>query len=136
MWPLLIPLLSNLLDKVLPDKGASDAAKLELVKLAQSGQLAEMDAQVRLITAQTDINKVEAASSSILVAGARPAIMWVCGAAMAFKFIGGPALFVLAQAVGHPITLPSLDFSEMNTVLMGMLGLGAMRTVEKIKGVS
>ena len=86
--------------------------------------------------AQLEINKVEAASRSVFVSGWRPFIGWSCGAAMALNFIVFPlASFVLAQT-GHLVELPTLDMSEMMPVLMGLLGLGGLRTVEKIKQVS
>lgn len=79
--------------------------------------------------------EVEAANQSLFVAGWRPAIGWVCGAAFAFKFILGPAAVVAMAMAGHPITLPAFDFTEMSTILLAMLGLGGLRTVEKVKGV-
>lgn len=132
----LVPLLGSLLDRIFPDPKTAADAKLEVMKLAQSGELARLNADVQLATGQADINKVEAANSSLFVSGWRPAIGWVCGAAFAFKFIGGPAAFVLSQWLGHPITLPQFDFTEMSTILLGMLGLSGMRTVEKIKGAA
>ncbi|MES2346300.1 MAG: hypothetical protein V4641_01895, partial [Pseudomonadota bacterium] len=59
-----------------------------------------------------------------------------CGAAFAYKFVLAPAGAFAMAAAGHPINLPVLDFTEMSTILLGMLGLGGMRTVEKIKGVA
>lgn len=135
MTPLLIPVLGNLLDRIFPDPKAAADAKLEVMRMAQTGELAQLDAEVKLITAQVEVNKVEAANQSLFVAGWRPAIGWVCGAAFAFKFILGPAAVVVMAMAGHPINLPEFDFTEMSTILMGMLGLGALRTVEKVKGV-
>jgi hypothetical protein len=135
MSPLLIPVLGNLLDRIFPDHKAAAEAKLEVMRMAQAGELAQLDAEVKLITGQIEVNKVEAANQSLFVAGWRPAIGWVCGAAFAFKFILGPAAVVAMAMAGHPITLPEFDFTEMSTILMGMLGLGALRTVEKVKGV-
>ena len=135
MSPLLIPVLGNLLDRIFPDQKAAAEAKLEVMRMAQAGELAQLDAEVKLITGQIEVNKVEAANQSLFVAGWRPAIGWVCGAAFAFKFILGPAAVVAMAMAGHPITLPEFDFTEMSTILMGMLGLGALRTVEKVKGV-
>lgn len=132
----LIPLLGSLMDRIFPDPKAAADAKLEVMKLAQSGELAQLNANVQLASGQIDVNKVEAANASLFVAGWRPFVGWTCGAAFAFKFIGGPAAFVLSQWFGHPITLPVFDFTEMSTILMGMLGLGAMRSVEKIKGAA
>lgn len=119
----------KLIDRIWPDPGQAAAAKLELVKMQQSGELAK-------ITGQLEINKVEAASASVFVAGWRPAIGWVCAAAFLFKFILGPLLAFTAAALGHPVTLPVLDFTEMSTILLGMLGLGGLYTTEKIRGVA
>ena len=132
----LIPLLGNLLDRIFPDPKIAGDAKLEVMKLAQSGELAQLNADVQLATGQTEVNKVEASNTSLFVSGWRPAIGWVCGAAFAFKFILGPSAVVLMAMLGHPITLPVFDFTEMSTILMGMLGLGALRTVEKVKGAA
>jgi hypothetical protein len=135
MWPTLIPVLGNLMDRLFPDPKAAADAKLEIMRMAQAGDLAQLNADLQLTTGQIDVNKVEAASSSLFVSGWRPAIGWVCGAAFAFKFIVGPSAVVLMAMAGHPITLPVFDFTEMSTILMGMLGLGALRTVEKVKGL-
>lgn len=132
----LIPVFSQLLDKILPDKGAADAAKLELLKMAQQGELAQINADVTIATAQADTNKVEAASTRLFVAGWRPFVGWICGLAVGFKFIGGPALFMIAQAFGHPVELPVIETSELWPLLLGMLGLGGLRTVEKVKGAA
>lgn len=135
IWTTLIPVLGTLFDKLIPDQNAAAAAKLEIMRLAQSGELAQLNADLQLATGQIEVNKVEAANTSLFVAGWRPAIGWICGAAFAFKFIGGPAAFVLSQWFGHPITLPTFDFTEMSTILLGMLGLSGMRTIEKVKNV-
>lgn len=132
----LIPVFSQLLDKILPDKGAADAAKLEMIKLAQQGELAQINADVSIATAQAETNKVEASSTRLFVAGWRPFVGWICGLAVGFKFIGGPALFMIAQALGHPVELPVIETSELWPLLLGMLGLGGLRTVEKVKGAA
>lgn len=130
----LIPIFSQLLDKILPDKGAADAAKLELVKLAQQGELAQINADVSIATAQAETNKVEAASASLWVSGWRPAVGWCCALAVGFKYIGGPLLFMVGQAVGHPVDLPRIDTEELWPLLLGMLGLGSLRTYERVRG--
>lgn len=119
----------KVIDRLWPDPSQAAAAKLELIKLQQSGELAQ-------ITGQLKINEVEAASASVFVAGWRPFIGWVCGAAFAYKFVLAPAVAFAMTAAGHPISLPVLDFTEMSTVLLGMLGIGGLRTLEKIKGVA
>lgn len=137
MWPTaLIQLLTGVADRLFPDPAAAADAKLKILQMAQTGELAQLDADLRMATGQMEINKVEAASASLFVSGWRPAVGWVCVAAFAFKFVLGPSAVVLAALAGHPITLPVFDFTEMSSILLGMLGLGALRTHEKIKGVA
>ncbi len=119
----------KLIDRLWPDPSIAASAKLELVKLQQSGELSQ-------IAGQLDINKVEAGSSSIFVSGWRPFIGWVCGAACAWNWIGLPMAKAALVFVGHPIAVSPADISEMMPVLLGMLGLGGLRTAEKINGVA
>jgi hypothetical protein len=120
----LLGLGGKLIDKLIPDPAARDAARLELLKLQQSGELAAM-------LAQTEINKVEAASASVFVAGWRPAIGWVCAMAMGYQYLLRP--FLVAY---HPaLAFPGLD-DNLWQLLAGMLGLGGLRTFEKVNGVA
>lgn len=132
----LIPVLGNMFDRIFPDPKAAAEAKVQVMEMAQRGELAQLDADLKMATGQMEVNKVEAGHQSLFVAGWRPAIGWVCGAAFAFKFVVGPLIVVLMSVLGHPIVLPEFDFSEMSTILLGMLGLGTLRTVEKVKGVT
>ena len=116
---------SKVLDRVLPDPAQQAAAKLELMKLQQNGELAQ-------ITGQMEINKVEAASSSIFVSGWRPSIGWVCGAGFAVQFVIGPLAEWGAALAGHPVKFPQMDTGTMMPLLLGMLGLGGLRTAEKL----
>lgn len=134
MAPALIPLLGTLFDRIFPDPKAAAEAKLEVMRMAQAGELAQLDAELKITTGQIEVNKVEAASDGPFTRNWRPFVGWTCGAALAFKFILGPAAVVLMAMLGHPITLPEFDFSEMSTILIGMLGLGGLRSLEKIKG--
>jgi hypothetical protein len=117
---------SKVLDRVLPDPAQQAAAKLELMKLQQNGELAQ-------ITGQMDINKVEAASSSLFVSGWRPSIGWVCGAGFAVQFVIGPLAEWGAALAGHPVKFPQMDTGTMMPLLLGMLGLGGLRTAEKLQ---
>jgi hypothetical protein len=116
---------SKVLDRVLPDPAQQAAAKLELLKLQQSGELTQ-------IAGQMDINKVEAASSSVFVSGWRPSIGWVCGAGFAVQFVIGPLAEWGAALAGHPVKFPQMDTGTMMPLLLGMLGLGGLRTAEKL----
>ena len=86
--------------------------------------------------AQTEINKVEAASQNMFVAGWRPFVGWTCGVALLYHFLLLPLLHFILRATGNEVELPEFDFSHLSTILMGMLGLGSLRTYEKLRGVS
>lgn len=137
--PVPLPLLDvglQLIGRLIPDPKAKEAAQLELLKMQQAGDLAQLNADLQLATGQIEVNKVEAASANSFTNSWRPFIGWVCGAAFAYKFVLAPAGAFAMAAFGHPINLPVLDFTEMSTILLGMLGLGGMRTLEKVKGVA
>ena len=118
-----IDLAKTAIDKIWPDK--SEAQKAELA------------AAVTILQGQMAINTEEAKSASVFVAGWRPFIGWVCGAALAYTYIGYPFL-VWILSIWHPeITAPKLGNDAMLYELMfGMLGMGGLRTFEKYKGVA
>jgi len=125
----LIGPVAGLLDKFIEDKDTKNALAHEI------STMAERHAQ-DLAKGQLEVNKVEAVSASLFVAGWRPAVGWVCVLGMASNFVLIPmGNFVLAL-VDSTVTIPLIDTSTMMPVLLGMLGLGAMRSVEKIKQVS
>jgi len=128
-----VQVIGKVLDKVIPDPAAKAAAVLELSKLQQTGELAVLATEAGLAQGQIDINKIEAATDGIFKGGWRPFMGWVCGAAFAYQFIGRPFLVWLSPALGVPAGPPALDMGDLMTVLMGMLGLGGMRTYERIK---
>jgi len=126
----------KVIDRLFPDPGQAATAKLELIRLQQSGELAMLAADVEIAKGQMATNQTEAATGSLFIGGWRPAIGWTCAGAFAYKFVLAPAGAFAMAASGHPIDLPVLDFTEMSTILLGMLGLGGMRTIEKVKGVA
>lgn len=113
--------------------GTFKADPLELAKLESALNQAELNFQVQMTQAQTKINEIEAASQDKFTSRWRPAIGWVCVGAYTYSFIVQPmAAFILVVSGVHDGTkLPELDMGELSMVLMGMLGLGAMRTVDK-----
>ena len=119
----------KVIDRLWPDPAQAAAAKLELIKLQQSGELAEM-------TGQMDINKVEASNPSLFVSGARPFILWICGFGFGLQFIVYPILTWVLAIYGKNVTLPLLDTGTLLTLLGGLLGLGTLRTVERLNGVA
>lgn len=129
--------VSQILEKVIPDKAAAAAAQAELAKLALQGQLQTEITQLQAVTqAQSDIDKTEAGSSNLFVSGWRPGVGWVCCAALAYQYLISPLCAGIANIAGHPINpLPSLD-GQLWELMMGLLGMGTLRTVEKIKGAA
>jgi hypothetical protein len=121
---------SKLIERFFPDPAQADAAKLELLKLQQSGELAQ-------IAGQHEVNKIEAASSSLFVAGWRPAVGWVCASALAYVYLLYP-LLLWAAAIWWPAGKPPVLVNDgmLMELLLGLLGLGGLRTFEKLKGVA
>ena len=107
----------------------SPEAKAQIEQKAQ-----EMEIEVARI--QTKINEIEAGSSKMFVAGWRPAVGWVCAFGLFYGTIGKPFLEFIASLFGYAGAFPPIDNSTLQTTLFGMLGLGAMRTVEKINSAA
>jgi len=126
----LIGPVANLLDKFIPD--ADEKAKLA----HEIATLSERHAH-ELAKGQLEVNKAEAANKNFFVAGWRPFIGWTCGVALFWHFVGVPVtlFFVSWFAVEIP-ELPSFDMDSLMTILLGMLGLGGLRTFEKHKGIT
>ena len=118
----LIEPATKLLDKVIEDKDQKNALAHEIATMA------ERHAQ-ELAKGQLDVNKVEAAHKSLFVAGWRRAIGWVCALGLFYNVI-------LANIIGIWVDVPEIDTTLLVPVMMGMLGLGAMRSYEKVQGVS
>jgi len=130
MLQALIGPVTGLLDKFIEDKD-------QKARLAHDiATMAEKHAHEAAM-AQTDINKAEAQHRSIFVAGWRPFIGWTCGFALAYHFVVAPLILFGAGWAGAEIPeLPQFDMDSLMTVLLGMLGLGGMRTFEKAKGLT
>lgn len=120
-----IEVADKVLGKFIPDKNLK-------MKLQKEMTMAFHDANL----AQIQLNKQEAAHKNIFVAGWRPFVGWTCGVALAYHFIVSPIIETILIAFGITTDLPSFEFSQLSSILMGMLGLGGLRTYEKMKGVS
>lgn len=126
----------KLIDRLWPDPAQRDAAKLELMKMTQTGELAQLTAETDLAKAQAAINVAEAGNQNIFVSGWRPGVGWVCAIGLLSQFLIRPFAMFVAQCFGHILEYPSLDMGTLLTLLAGMLGLGGMRSFEKISGVT
>lgn len=125
----------KLIDRILPDPQKKLEAQEKLAELAQRGELAQLQAETQLAVAQNEVNKVEAANANIFVSGWRPFIGWCCGAIFACNYIGVPFLAWLSPLLDIPPP-PRLDIGEVIPVLLGMLGLGSLRSYDKKAGTA
>jgi hypothetical protein len=121
---------TELIGKFVEDKDKKNQLAHEIATMA------ERHAQ-ELAKGQLEINKAEAQSRSIFVAGWRPFIGWTCGVALLAHFLIFPTADVITAYMGiPPVEYPAFDMDSLMTILLGMLGLGGMRTFEKYKKVS
>ena len=131
---------SKVLERIFPDPAERLKAQTALAQMKESGDLARLASETDLLKGQLDINKIEAASTNWFVAGWRPFVGWTCAVAYAYAYIILPFLTFFVYLWGSPETvkqiaqLPKLDLGAMIPLLLGMLGIGAARTVEKVKG--
>lgn len=134
MWQLVIPAITQVLDKIIPDPQAAAEAKLKALELAQKGDLAALDAELRLALGQLEVNKAEA-TTDMFRGGWRPAVGWVCVIGLGYQFILQPVLPWLVALFGAQVPpLPAIDNETLMVLLTGMLGLGGLRTIERVKG--
>lgn len=134
MWQALIPLVGSVIEKVLPDKAAQADAKMKLLELAQKGELAVLDAETKMALGQLEVNKVEA-GTDMYRGGWRPATGWACVFGLVYQFLFQPILPWLVTVFGGSVPpLPPIDNETLMVLLTGMLGLGGLRTFERIKG--
>lgn len=127
---------TKLIDRLFPNQADKDKAKLELLTLQQNGELKVLESEVQLALGQIAVNKAEAESTDPFRAGWRPFIGWVCGLGLAFQFVVRPLANWIIAINGQTTFLPGLELETLMTLLFGLLGLGAYRTVEKTKGLS
>ena len=124
----LIGPVSAILDKVVADKDLKEQLSHDIATMAERHSH-------DVIKAQIEVNKEEAKHKSLFVSGWRPAVGWTCTLALMSNFILIPMTNFILVLADSDITIPLIDVSTMMPVLMGMLGLGTMRTVEKINKV-
>ena len=123
---------SKVIDKLFPNKDEAEKAKLALIELQQKGELAEFDANLKVAIQQGVVNAEEAKSTSLFVSGWRPFIGWICGVSLGYNYIFMPFFTYLSTWYSNSApAMPALETGELTTILLGMLGLGVLRTVEK-----
>lgn len=135
-WDIILGPIFKIIDKVVPDANERERQKTEIIKLQMSGELAYLDADVKLALGQMEINKEDAKGQGLLQRTWRPAAAWGCVfAGIIYPIIRAllPWCVKVAGVDGVP-PLPPLDGTEAMTMLFGLLGLGGMRMAERIKG--
>lgn len=121
----LIGPISDIVSKLIPDKDLQRKLTHELEMSLHKANLAQLE-----------VNKAEAAHKSMFVAGWRPFVGWVCGVSLLYHFLLSPLIVFGFTITGVEVVLPEFEFSQLSSILMGMLGLGGLRTFEKMKGVN
>tara|TARA_B100001029_G_C14926253_1_gene374921 strand:+ start:52 stop:462 length:411 start_codon:yes stop_codon:yes gene_type:complete len=124
----LIGPVAGILDKVIEDKDIKNQLAHDISTMAERHSH-------EVITAQIAVNQTEAAHKSLFVSGWRPAVGWTCCLGLMGNFILIPFTNFVLALNAMDIQIPMIDTSTMMPILMGMLGLGTMRTVEKLKKV-
>lgn len=116
-------LATTVVNKLWPDKSEAERQQLAVALALAQGQM--------------DTNKAEAGNPSMFVAGWRPFIGWVCGAALVYHYIARPLLPWLLTVAGATVpAIPPLDMGDLIAILFAMLGMGAMRSADKFNGVA
>ena len=125
----ILPIANTVIDRLVPDKNLQAKVKAEMEKTLVQAEAAGM-------LAQSQANIEQAKHPSIFVAGARPAIMWICAVALGWQFIGNP-IAIWGVALWAPDTpIPSIPSEGLFPLTMSLLGLGTMRSAEKWRGVA
>jgi hypothetical protein len=138
MWEMLVAPIATVVDtilkRVLPPEKMSEEERAKL-QAEITLELAKQDWQG--ILGQLEINKAEAQNPNWFVAGWRPAVGWVCAVAFAYHYVVQPGLLFFIAWYGAQLpALPAFDMESLLTVLLGMLGLGGLRTFEKYKDIA
>ncbi len=132
---LLLPSISGILNKLIPDATARQQAQDEITKALIGQQAAVEQAIAEAARVQAQVNLKEAESPSVFVAGWRPAVGWTCCLGCFYGFIAQPMFTWISAMFSGPIA-PALDMPTLLGLLTGMLGMGGMRTLETVQGVA
>lgn len=132
----LLPIFGKVLEKVVPDVAEREKLKLELQLKIEENETELIKAFNSVDQAQIAVNQEEAKSASLFVSGWRPFIGWVSGIGVAWAFVFKPLADWILAASGSTIITPTLNTGELMSLLLGLLGMGALRSFEKVKGVA
>ena len=122
-------LVNTVVDKYFPDANIEAQSKADSLKV-------ELTKELEYTLGQIEINKTEASSASLFVSGWRPAVGWTGALGYAYEFLIRPIVNGVAVAFGAPPVFPGIEVEALSTLLFGLLGLGTLRTVEKVNDVA
>jgi len=128
--------VGKIIDRAWPDPTQKAAALLELEKMKQGGEFKQMDADLQAMQMQADVNKVEAGSADPFTSRWRPFVGWVCGTALAWHYIGRPLAGWVLLLAGNATPIPAVDLGDLIVILLGLLGLGGLRSYDKLHRTS
>lgn len=129
-------LINGILDRAVPNPVQKMQIQAQIAQAERDQDLKQLGLIYDNLNAQLEVNKAEASSSSVFTSGWRPAIGWTCALSLFYQYFLSPIVVWGSNLVGHPLPMPpSLD-SMLWELMFGMLGLGGLRTYEKVKGVS
>lgn len=128
----LISPITGIVEELVVDKDKRNEIKLKIEELADKAD----ERYHQELIAQTEINKVEAQHASVFVAGWRPFIGWASGVGIAYTFVAAPFIEFIARAAGYTQEMPMPDATQLMTLVTAMLGVGAMRSYDKMKGTA
>ena len=127
--PKLLPIIGDVIGRFLPeDKEAAAKANREI-----EAELTKHLTEIDLTQAQTNLE--QAKHPSIFIAGARPAIMWICAFGLGWQFVFQPVAVWIFSVMGSDLVLPMIETEGLMPLTLSLLGLGSMRSFEKFKGI-
>lgn len=129
-------LIDTVVKRMWPDPAQQAQARLQLLDMQQKGELAQLDAELKTTLAQIQVNDDEARSESLFKSGWRPFIGWTCGVSCAWNWLGISVVKFLCSLDHLAINIAPADVSQMWPLLAGLLGIGTLRTVEKLQGAN
>ena len=128
--PAILALAAQLASSFFSSKEKAEEVKTKILAMGHDEIMARLDNETKVLLGQLDINKVEAGSESLFIAGWRPLVGWICAIAFGFSYLLLPLIQVVLHLFGHG-AMPVLDTGDLMGVLGGMLGMGAIRSYDK-----
>jgi len=128
-------LFQTIISRVWPDPADAARAAQAMAELEQAGEFKRIDSALQELQMQVDVNKIEAQNPSVFVSGWRPSVGWICSLALFWHFIGRPFATWILLLNDIKADIPVVEMSDLWIILGGLLGIGGMRSYERVHGV-